>query len=53
MLDLLADLLARAAACGSRPAVMLERDDRFPSDADLAAELGLLRREHDRAGAVR
>ena len=53
VLDLLADLLARAAACGTRPAVMLERDDRFPSDADLAAELGLLRREHDRAGAAR
>ena len=53
VLDLLADLLARAAACGTRPAVMLERDDRFPSDADLAAELGLLRREHERAGALR
>jgi uncharacterized protein (UPF0276 family) len=53
VLDLLADLFARAAACRSRPAVMLERDDRFPSDTDLAAELGLLRREHDRAGALR
>ncbi|MCD2192657.1 DUF692 domain-containing protein [Actinomycetospora endophytica] len=52
VLELLADLVGRAASCGTRPAVMLERDDRFPSDADLAAELGLLRRAHGRVGAV-
>jgi uncharacterized protein (UPF0276 family) len=35
VLDLLADLCARAAV----PGVMLERDDRFPPDAQLNAEL--------------
>ncbi len=53
VLDLLADLLDRAAACGTRPAVMLERDDRFPSDEDLARELALLARAHDRIGIRR
>lgn len=49
VLDLLADLLARCAAVGVRPGVLLERDDRYPADAELAAELALLRTAHDRA----
>jgi len=42
VLDLLEDLCARAAV----PGVMLERDDRFPSDGELTAELDAI------AGAV-
>jgi uncharacterized protein len=53
VLDLLADLLGRAAAVGTRPAVMLERDDRFPSDEDLAAELLLLRGAVEAVGVLR
>ncbi|GLZ50924.1 DUF692 domain-containing protein [Actinomycetospora sp. NBRC 106378] len=52
VLDLLADLLARCAAVGVHPGVLLERDDRYPSDGELAAELGLLRTIRDH-GAVR
>lgn len=47
VLDLLADLLARCAAVGVHPGVLLERDDRYPSDAELAAELALLRSTRD------
>ena len=46
MLALLTDLLERCAALGRAPAVLLERDDRYPSDAELAGELALLRAAH-------
>ena len=46
VLALLADLLARCAALGRTPAVLLERDDRYPSDDELAGELALLRHAH-------
>lgn len=46
VLALLADLLARCSALGRAPAVLLERDDRFPSDDELAGELTLLRQAH-------
>ena len=46
VLALLADLLARCSALGRAPAVLLERDDRFPSDDELAGELALLRHAH-------
>ena len=46
VLALLADLLARCAAVGRTPAVLLERDDRYPSDDELAGELALLRHAH-------
>ncbi|OLR95099.1 DUF692 domain-containing protein [Actinokineospora bangkokensis] len=39
VLDLLGELCARV----SPPGVLLERDDRYPSDADLAAELAAIR----------
>jgi uncharacterized protein (UPF0276 family) len=48
VLDLLEELCARTAV----PGVMLERDDRFPSDAELNAELDAIRSAVER-GAVR
>ncbi|MCD2190891.1 DUF692 domain-containing protein [Actinomycetospora soli] len=53
VLDLLADLLARCAAVGVRPGVLLERDDRYPADAELAGELALLRATRDRSPVPR
>jgi uncharacterized protein (UPF0276 family) len=49
VLDVLAELCARHRP----PAVLLERDDRYPPDDELAAELAALRRVHDRVGAAR
>lgn len=37
------DVLARLCALTRPPGVLLERDDRYPSDADLAAELAAIR----------
>jgi uncharacterized protein (UPF0276 family) len=49
VLDLVEDLCARAAV----PGVMLERDDRFPSDAELNAELDALAAAMARGAARR
>ena len=49
VLDLLADLCGRAAV----PGVMLERDDRFPSDAQLNAELDAIAASVARGAARR
>ena len=47
------DLLAALCARHRPPAVLLERDDRYPSDAELTAELAALRRVHDAVAAPR
>jgi uncharacterized protein (UPF0276 family) len=44
VLDLLDELCARHRP----PAVLLERDDRYPTDDELAAELAALRAVHER-----
>lgn len=43
------DLLASVGARRRPPGVLLERDDRYPPAAELAAELAALRRVHDAA----
>jgi uncharacterized protein (UPF0276 family) len=44
VLDLLDELCARHRP----PAVLLERDDRYPTDEELAGELAALRAVHER-----
>src|SRR6516162_2883535 len=49
VLNLLAELCARASV----PGVLLERDDRFPPDAELTAELGAMAEAVARGNARR
>jgi uncharacterized protein (UPF0276 family) len=54
ILDVLAALVSRASSLEAQPGVLLERDDAYPSDAELAGELAAIRAVvsgSDRVGA--
>jgi hypothetical protein len=53
ILDVLAALVSRAPPLRALPGVLLERDDTYPSDAELAGELAAIRAVLNGAGHVR
>jgi uncharacterized protein (UPF0276 family) len=53
ILDVLAALVSRVGPVRTLPGVLLERDDAYPSDAELAGELAAIRAVLNGAGHVR